>query len=366
MSTEPSTYVSFRPDYSTRYAIIVACPDGGVANYIAWSCNDSEFACTDAEWSAYQSTNSGSTWSMLTSDFMFRITGNSTLRIIDISVFTNYIETGDMIFLIHYEAWLDSRYPDPKRTFYFLSENATDSIGKTSIPAWGYQPGSIYLAPEEADKIAWRGDCTITLAPFTETCDNTTYSLVPSDWVGDEMTALDKWVRETAALMDTYYSPDIDVYSETFGDTTLISGYGLLTEEGGEMFSAGVPSLEEVRPGLFYMIKHAINPDYKDFTHEGETDMNDTVGPYFKIFFNDWGKVFHMSGNTFAMLVMVGLSCGGAGIGMFVAQDVRGGIVGVVPIMLISFAMGFWPLAILSIIIMVIISFLLFTKVLTL
>lgn len=368
MSLEPSTYSSFRPDYSTLYAVIISCPSGGVADYIDWSCNDSNSFATG---SGYTSANSGATWALLTSDFMFRITGNSTLRIVDTAVFTNYIEAGDMLFLIHYEAWWDNNYPEAKSTFYFMAENATAPVAKTSMNNWGYQVGSIYLSESQAGSITWKGTCTITLDPYVIGCDNATYSLVATDWIGDKPALIDKWVRDTAQLMDIYYDPDIDIYAETFGTSTygtitLLPGQGLLTEAGGEMFASGIVGLEDIRPDVFYMIKHTINPIYATFTNAGEKQLVNTVGPQFMTVFNAWGGVLNMSGGTFAVVLMLALACGTAGIGMFVAQDVRGGIVGVVPIIIIGFAMGFWPLAILSIIVMSVILVLVFTKVLTL
>lgn len=371
MSTEPSTLISYRPDYSTRYAIVVAVPDGGVADYVDWSCNDSDVY---AGGSAFTSADSGVTWAAITSDFAFKITGNSTLRIVDVAVFTNYMETGDMLFLVHYEVWLDTRYPDSRLTFYLSTENSTGgAVGKTGLGGldsngWGYKPGCIYLNAATAAQIEWMGTCNVTIAPYAETCDNTTYLLAPSDWVGSDKNLLDYWVRQTAQVMDLYYDGYIDIYAETFnnqyGTATMLPGMGLLTEEGGDIFISGIYGLEEMRPHLFYMIKSKINTEFVKYTGAGKHELTNTVGPQFMTVFNSWGAVFNMSGVTFAAVLMMGLACGTAGIGMFVAQDVRGGIIGAVPIMIFSFAMGFWPLAVLSIISMIVVAVFSFRNVL--
>jgi hypothetical protein len=187
--------------------------------------------------------------------------------------------------------------------------------------------------------------------------------------VGSDKNLLDYWVRDTAQLMDIYYDGYVDIYSETFtneyGTATLLPGQGLLTEDGGDIFISGVYGLDEVRPNLFYMIKNKINKEYVKYSGAGKRELENTVGPQFMGVFNQWGDVFNMSGVTFAGVLMAALAASLAGMGMFIAQDVRGGIIGAVPIIIFAFAMGFWPLEFISIIAMVVNLILSFTKILT-
>ena len=361
MSSEPSTYLSYHPDFSEQYAIVVRAASGTAANYILWSCNDTGGY---PDGSGYSSPDSGANWTPLASDFMFEIFGNSTSNIINVSVFTHYIVPGDMLFTIHYECQVPPIYPasDPKLSFYFEVDNTTpflsSPVAKVGMNQWGYMPACVYLSPDQANSIPWKSACTVWLNPYSAACDSAYYSLVPTDWKGDNKYLLDKWIRDTAKLMNAYYSPDIEIYAEIFstptGTVTLPTGLGILTEAGGNFFTTGIPGIEDVRPDLFYMIYHQINPTYGTPVTPAPKSLLTTVGPQFAKLFNDWGAVWNISGTWFAFIVTLALSLSAMGVGMFIAQDVRGGIIGVVPIIVIFFALGTWPLQALAIIILVV------------
>jgi len=335
----------------TQYAIVTRAVSGNETNMFGWRYNSvGAYAGGDCNISE----NSGNTWETLEdTDLMFQVLGEPSSRIVDVAVYTGYVQEGDMIFMIHYLCEVPPAWPNgiASRYYYLSVENATAPVAKVGLPAWGYKPACIYLSPQTAQSITWGKNTTITLTPYTSAWDplpeRTTLTLTLNNFVGPDLFSLDEWVLDTAALMEAYYGEDMVATSGSpYTESSTIT-QDMLTRTGGEIFIKGVPGLDGVRPHLFSYMEHSPEETTPtEGTNAGQKDLEDTMGTQFMEMFDAWADVIHVdNGQVVAGLFMLAMTIGATSLGMFLAQDVRGGILGAAPIVIIGFGLGFWSLA---------------------
>jgi len=124
--------------------------------------------------------------------------------------------------------------------------------------------------------------CNFGAYPYAE------YSLQSTDWLGDDLSRLDSWVRTSASLMEDYYGTTYTEY---------VSGKGLvLNEDGGVIFANNIPELDVVRPDIFKITSSTIEYDSEDYTHGLQADL---------VWQTMWGaqitRAFTLTGNAFSL-----------------------------------------------------------------
>jgi len=210
-----------------------------------------------------------STW-----DQMFELWGNQALEIQDAKVFQSYKATGDWLITVRYVNTFAPYYPTYNVKKYFaiqLVDAANVVKASQPCPAWGNRVGSVYLSAATVTPLTYGGaykvriQGTFTGTPYTE------YSLVATDWIGDDLTNLDSWVTTSANIMNTH---DTLLNSSTKAYTTSIATRGtVLTATGGDISGQGIPGLSTVRPQIFQI--YTVGTTYTPAT--GTATMANTV-----------------------------------------------------------------------------------------
>ncbi len=178
-------------------------------------------------------------------------TGSSTdLVIVSAAVFSNYLQTGDLLFCAEVVNTYTGYYPnlDPKRyfTIQLLDTNNTDILGASVLPNWGDRPVSIYKNATDASTLVAGSAYYIrmigTLVPGTPSVE---YQLQESDWQGYDFSgALDDWARGVATNMQ--------VSDQRSDYLTVLTDVGVvIADPAGGYFSTGIPGITQVRPNLF-------------------------------------------------------------------------------------------------------------------
>lgn len=224
------------------YAIVVRAPAGDDANYLRWYYHD---VGTYAGGMYLESDDSGLTWSDEADyDFMFSIWGYPVFEVLDAKVFSGYLEQGDWLIAVRYL----NEYPE-----YFGLEDISDLfelqlvVGNTTFASvrpqlWGNMPGSIYLSKALADVLEWGSPYQVRLVGRFDPYPAVNKTLLAADWMGEDLTRLDRWVKTQARVMQTFYGETMIVY---------LTDQEKLGEAGSVFFAIGIPLLAGIRPHLF-------------------------------------------------------------------------------------------------------------------
>ena len=236
-----------------QYAITVSA-EGDNANYVMWQ-KDSGGGLADAV--GLHSTDGGTTWTSDTPvDYLFEVWGNPCISVERALAFTNYIESGDILFLVEYI----NTYPpyatngsDSKLYFAIrlLDVDGITALASTPQILWGNRPGAIYLSAVQASAITLGGAYYLEVYGLFTGNPSASYELVADDWSG----TIGSWVIGTANNMEAYYGIDtLAIYS------LKVKGEVLNDGEGASSFLAGVPYLMETHPELF--LSQVIQPTF--------------------------------------------------------------------------------------------------------
>lgn len=294
---------SYSLEASTMYAIVVRATAGNITNSVHWNSDGS--AGDEANGQEETSANSGATWTGdADDDFMFEIWGEPIFEVLGAQVFSGYNETGDWIIALTYKNSYTPYYPneDPRAYFYLQLLDGAVVKTQTGCPAWGYRPGSIYIAKSLADTLEWGAtDYKVRLYGDFGANPSTEYAIAAADWRGAELSFLDSWVITQAKDIGNGIGVNLVVSIADRGE--------VLNAAGHVMFSIGIPYLNEVRPGLFEMA--VIEPPYEEeeYTHEleGEADWEVRLGPQIAEVLTDGGNLVGVDGDTFGgFLVFLG------------------------------------------------------------
>ena len=341
------------PAVNTKYALVLSAPFGTSDTVcVGWRYdNASGYGGGGAE---EYSLDGGITWSTIAAnDMLFEIWGEPALTVLGTKVFSNFLETGDQLFVFPYKVLAGSPYTMDSPQNYFNMQLCTNTtiVAQNKLPAWGYKPGSIYLRASQA--IPLGGALTnikfigITGSTFAGT--STTYTLVSSDWAGGDKELIDAWVIATASAMEDYYV------------VTLLephSGKFVLNEAGSEIFYTGVPGLATVRPDLFSIVPPGTEMPAKK-THP--TTYQDTLignfGAKAIAAFDDIGNLLGVEGTfvslafwlwvTMMAMMVLGAATGHPIVGLACALPVlfigvKMGIIEIVYVALPGFLLGVW------------------------
>jgi hypothetical protein len=249
LSTSDSWYgvdmtIEYSLESNTTYAIVVSGPTLSATDYIVWR-HVAAGGYTGGASST--SANSGSNWVAAAPDQLFTICGNQCLQIQDARVILSYKETNDWLVVVRYINVYPPYYNtyDVKKYFAIQLYETDTALTKAStpLPDYGNKVGSIYLASATTLPLTYGGDYRVRIYgnftgnPYVE------YPLQAMDWLGDDLTFLDSWIRTSATTLETYYSTTL---------LTDVVGKGrVLNSTGSGIFTAGIIDLSNVRPTIF-------------------------------------------------------------------------------------------------------------------
>jgi len=263
------------------------------------------------------------------------------------NVYSGYIEEDDWLIVIEYKNTLEPYYGnDTSIDAFQLQLVATDNttlIAQTPLPAWGYKPGSIYLSAASASSLEWGKNYTVKM---NGTANETSYTMLASDWRGSDLSTLDSWCRGLAGRMESWYNVTFLIPSPS-GTTEV------LNKEGGVIFATGIPYLDIVRPDVFQISTY--DPDWEEgeWTEaypESLPDWEVAVGDTFAGVFNDIGTAVGLDGQwvgaILLFIVYFALGIGVLGMGHGLA-----GLVLASPLIMAGFYFKLIPFAVLGVII---------------
>ena len=322
---------------ATQYATVCAVKGGTATDYVAWRYDNGNGYADGTEES---STNGGVSWSTTgANDMMFEIWGNPGIKVVDAKVFSNFVEDGDQLFVFTYQVMVSEDYiaKTPQDYFHMQLLEGETVVAQAKLPAWGYKPGSIYLSADEAlpwgvttDKIKITG---IVGSDFNGTSSD--YTLVASDWVGQDLEQLDDWVVAAASHMEFFYGTSLVNSQE---------GEYMLNEVGGTVFITGIPGLAEVRPHLFGEVPAGDMPPGKTHTTDYQDTLIGNFGARATAAFADIGDLVGVSGGFIggvfwgfimvAAVSLLGLATGNTSIALISAIPFLfiGNYLGIIPL----------------------------------
>lgn len=273
---------------NTTYAIVVRAIAGDGSNYVRWQW-DSTGGYPGGN--AGHSVDSGKAWvTDCPADHLFEVWGNPCLEVLDAKVFTSYINDGDWLVTCLYKNIYPPYYTDGSdiSSLFFIQLSDGEVMAQTQAMSWGYQPGCVYLSAIMVESLEW-GASNYKVRMWGNFGDNPymEYALQGSDWMGDDLTRLDSWVRSMAILMEGYYGVTFTEY---------ISGKGIvLNADGGVIFATNIPALDDIRPNIFEIVTTDIGFEEGEFTHAGDTAVWQTMMG------TQLTRVYTLVGNAFGL-----------------------------------------------------------------
>lgn len=238
------------------YSIVVHTTGASAGNDSIWRYDNTSPTYTGGQF--FSSTDAGGTWANNSScDFLFECWGETNLDLVDVRVYSDYIQPDDWLIVFSYKNFWKPYYPDYNPKHYFTQELIVDGDIVASVPLqqWGYRPGSIYIAPNDSALLEW-GNTTYYVKLNGTFAENpyATYTLDSTVWKSDNYDDLDDWCLLLAESMNDYYSPD-----EDFVSFSSASGRLVLSEEAGVYFVLGIPYLSVKLPDMFSVVVVAPN-----------------------------------------------------------------------------------------------------------
>jgi hypothetical protein len=286
------------------YAIVVRAVAGDDSNDIQWKWKAAGGVTSGEPSVAGHSTDGSLSWvSDSPKDFLFEIWGNPCIRINSAAVFEGYIEANDLLFALEYVNVYPPYYPNGICPSYFsvqlLGIDGVTVLAQSSCPAWGDKPASIYLSADNATPLTKGSQYYIRLYGDFTGNPVAVYQLQTTDWLGSDLSQLDRWVIATAHGIADYYDRDMTAY---------LGGREALNQEGGTIFMAGINGLDQVRPGLFQFVVYTPGYEPVEGTIPWENiSWEDEVGPGIAEFANTFGGWFGIDGKDFAAFGLIGL-----------------------------------------------------------
>jgi hypothetical protein len=281
----------------TQYALVMSVPSGGVSDYIAWAAVSTGGGFTGGN--GLYSTDNGASWTSTgVPNLQFEVWGNPCLQINSALAYNNYIEQGDMLFIMEYQNTYPPYYGSPTFTgstsvitgskdprLYFdlrlLDTAGTTVFASTPMTQWGLMPGSIYLNANQAAALTSGAQYYLQVYGTFTGNPNVLYQLQVSDWKGD----INGYVLAVASDMESYYQVAL---------TTNLPSYGLvLNDTANVKFTTGIPYLIIAHPELFATViqSPSFHPPATPTITSTATWQNQ-VGPNIAGVFTDIGTMF--------------------------------------------------------------------------
>lgn len=295
-------------EYGEQYAIVISAEDGDADNY--FMVREDGSAATYDGGSSGTSTNGGLNWSMdADDDLYFAVYGQELIELSDAKVFTGYLEDEDMLFTMAYYDLYVPQYPESEpRTSFWLQLREIDGttiLAQTTLLAWGYRPGSIYLSANQCESLVIGAEYQIWLIGTMAEAPSDSYTLAASDWMGSPSSFLDSWVITWAKEIAQYYDTDM---------TTYINEGEVLNEVGSVLFANGIPALITIRPDIFQSSTYEPDYDAGTTTHpyESSTTWDAVLGTSATTALTSIGNIVGLSGRhvgAYGLILLYGLLC---------------------------------------------------------
>ena len=297
-----TTVCSLEP--STMYAIVLRATDGDGSNYVRWRWDAGGGL---ANGNAGHSNNNGVSWTTdAPADFLFEIWGTPAMEVQDVKIIQSYKATGDWLIVIRYI----NQYPPYYSTYdvkkYFavqILDTGGTMIGSNIVPAWGNRVASIYLSAAKVAALDYGGVYHVRLYGLFTGNPYVEYVTSTSDWLGDNLEALDSWVITSATTIAEHDSTTLTIDIAQRGT--------VLNSAGGNIMSAGIAGLTTARPTLFQI--YTVPTQYTAQTgtataaNTARTGTATAIGPDAVIAWQRVGNVFGgiPYNNTIAIAALV-------------------------------------------------------------
>jgi hypothetical protein len=217
-------------------------------------------------------------------------------------VFQDYYASGDWLITCSYLNTYVPYYPadNPKSHFMFQLLNGATVLAQTPVPQWGYKPIGLYLSAASVTSLTWGSAYTLRIYGTDSPYPSYSYTLVAADWKGSDLTLLDDWCRFTARGMEDYYGETFIVATAELGD--------VLNEEGGVMFTNGIPGIMAQRPGIFQAATSSIpytDPSWTGAYSAGFDQWYTQLGPDIAGIVNSTADLVDTDGQTLLQVVLL-------------------------------------------------------------
>jgi len=317
------------------YAIVVAAPYGDSSNYVKMR---AVIDGTYPDGMYVSSDDGGYSWTNSTCDFLFKIYGIPALDMYSAKVFRSFSQSGDWLFVFTYGNFYSPYYgvdpPQSRFSFQLLDGSVVES--QVPMSQWGYAPGSIYLSKSEADTLGWGQSYVIRMQSRFDSTIYVDYTLSSSDWIGEDMGALDSWVETQAKRIQEYYDVTLwEYYQRTW----------VLNDAGGAIFLIGIPGLDQIRPDLFKAKILAFQGTDQTFNNSYQESLINSSGNWTQKFDNvddSFGAPHGLSAAVF--WIIIAFACMGLVTASSRGDWVSGFVVSVL-VLFIATLLGMFPIA---------------------
>jgi hypothetical protein len=177
---------------------------------------------------------------------------STTITIIRAAVFTDYLETGDMLFTAEVYNKYTNYYPNEESGKWFTMEildpTGATILGASPLSNWGDRPSSVYYSAANvtAMSMVYGDDYYVRIiAHDIAGTPSDQYQLQDRDWNGIDKDSLDYWCIACAINMEQT-DDMIGQYITVVTDVNSL----VITEKAGGYFTKGIPGIGQVRPNL--------------------------------------------------------------------------------------------------------------------
>lgn len=235
-----------------KYVLVLKALNGSAGNYVQWY---ADTAAGYAFGNANVTTDGGSTWNQFTMagyDYLFEFWGIPSLYVIDAKVFKSYKQANDWLIVCDYVNKAAPHYPNDDVSTYFEIQFRSDSTTvKAANPCqqWGQKPGSIYLSAAQVIPLEWGNALyNIVLISKEDSTVYASYTLLSSDWSGQDLDRLDAYCLDIARSIE---SGAVAGSADATLITNVANRGAVLNNTSSVYFNKGVPGLMSIRPNLF-------------------------------------------------------------------------------------------------------------------
>jgi hypothetical protein len=281
----------------TGYCIVVRAEAGDTDNDINWKKDTAGDGDTTNDF-AVESTDGGLTWAAEGSDadYLFEVWGNTCIDTVSAVVYRNYLEDGDMLFLMLYKNIYVPYYSASNPANYFnvqlLGTDGLTVLASTPCKQWEYMPASIYLNADSASNLDAGSQYYMRVYGTFSPNPEAYYQLQVADWLPENEIYLEDWVLLTAHQMEDWYTDYLDSATVL---TTYLNNVEVLNNAGGTAFAIGIPYLTTQFPQLFYDVDYAFDPDFTITGEDNYTALESwqtLVGADMTALAEDMGDIF--------------------------------------------------------------------------
>jgi hypothetical protein len=226
----------------------------------------------------------------------------NTLIIQDVKVFQSYKETGDWLVTVRYIDIYAPYYDTYDVRKYFVAQfiDGSTVVAQTPITAWGNKVGNIYLSAAQVSGLTYGSAYKIRIYGTFSGNPYTEYTLLSTDWLGNDLTQLDSWVITSASTISSYYGSTLTAYIADRGE--------VLNATGGSYFSTGISGLSTVRPQLFqiYTVPNNYTPNITPQTYrQSLQNWQVAWGPDGTAMLTGLGSLIGMDGGFIGAMIFI-------------------------------------------------------------